>query len=253
MSELVTRRKLITAGLATAAGVAGLAAADRIANAYGLIPPDSGGIWGIGETLTYATQRVLMSHHSMAREFGRSEISKAVPVSGEAPKTDPYQRLLAGGFKDWRLTIDGLVARPGSFSLDEIKRMPPRSQITHQACEEGWSFIAEWNGVPLSHILNRAGVSTDAKFVVAYAYDGVWDSLDLPDAYHPQTFLAYNLNGADLPPDHGAPARLRVARQLGYKSVKFLSRLTVVNSLKNVGNGKGSISPDVGYSWYAGI
>ena len=253
MSQLVTRRKLITAGLATAAGVAGLAAADRIASAWGLIPPDSGGVWGVGETLTYAAQRVLMSHHSMAREFGRSDISRAVPVSGNPPKTDPYQRLLAGNFNDWRLTVDGLVARPGSWSLDEIKRMPTGSQITHQACEEGWSFIAEWNGVALSHVLNRAGVSSNAKFVVAYAYDGVWDSLDLPDAYHPQTFLAYNLNGVDLPPDHGAPVRLRVARQLGYKSVKFLSRLSVVDSLKSVGNGKGSISPDYGYSWYAGI
>jgi DMSO/TMAO reductase YedYZ molybdopterin-dependent catalytic subunit len=253
MSELLTRRKLITAGLASAAGVAGLAAAERIASRYGLIPPDSGGIWGVGETLTYAAQRMLMSHHSMAREFSRSEVSKAIPVSGDPPKTDPYQRLLAGNFKDWRLTVDGLVSRPSAFSLAELKRMPARTQITHQACEEGWSFIAEWNGVPLSHVLNLVGVTDRAKYVVVYAHDGTWDSLDLPDAFHPQTFLAYNLNGEEISPDHGAPLRLRVARQLGYKSVKFLSRLTLVDSLKNVGNGKGSISPDFGYSWYAGI
>lgn len=253
MSGLLSRRKLITGGLASVAGIAGLAAAERIADRYGLIPPDSGGVWGVGETLTYAAQRVLMSHHSMASEFGRSEVSKGIPVSGPVPKNDTYQRLLASNFKDWRLTVDGLVARPGSFSLDQIKRMPARTQITHQACEEGWSFIAEWNGVPLSYLMNFVGVSARAKYVVFEPYDGMWDSLDLPDAYHPQTFLAYNLNGKDLSPDHGAPLRVRVARQLGYKSIKYLSRVTLVDSLKNVGNGKGSISPDFGCSWYAGI
>jgi DMSO/TMAO reductase YedYZ molybdopterin-dependent catalytic subunit len=253
MSNALTRRKLITTGLAAAAGVAGLAVAERVANRYGLLPPDDGGIWGAGETLTYAAQRLLMAHHSIAREFSRSEISKAIPVSGDPPTTGPYAEMSAGGFKGWRLPIDGMVARPASFSVDELKRLPMRSQITHQACEEGWSFIAEWHGVHLADVLNLVGVSAKAKFVVVYAYDGAWDSLDLPDAYHPQTFLTYGLNGDDLPTPHGAPLRLRVARQLGYKSVKFLSRITLVDSLKNVGNGKGSISPDFGYSWYAGI
>lgn len=253
MSNLVTRRKLITTGLAGAAGLAGLAVAERVADRYGLIPPDCGGIWGMGETLNYATQRVLMSYHSMAREFARSEISKVVPVSGRPPKTELYERLSNDSFKDWRLKVDGLVAHPASFSLDEIKSMPMRSQITHQACEEGWSFIAEWHGVPLSHVLNTVGVSNRARYVVVYALDDTWDSLDLPDAYHAQTFLTYGLNGDEISNEHGAPLRLRVARQLGYKSVKFLSRISLVDSLKNVGNGKGSISPDFGYSWYAGI
>jgi DMSO/TMAO reductase YedYZ molybdopterin-dependent catalytic subunit len=253
MSENVSRRKLITAGLTAAAGVTGLGVAAKIADHYGLIPPDWGGIWGPGETLTYATQRLLMAKGSLAREFNRSEVSKVVPVSGPQPKTDPYQRLLAGGFADWRLTIDGLVARPSTFSLDEIKRMPAKTQITHQACEEGWSFIAEWTGVPLSYVMNLVGVSPKAKFVVFWPFDESWDSLDLPDAYHAQTFLAYNLNGQDLPADHGAPLRARVARQLGYKSVKYLHRLTFVDSLKNVGDGRGSASPAAGYSWYAGI
>ncbi|HXY49953.1 MAG TPA: molybdopterin-dependent oxidoreductase [Terriglobales bacterium] len=253
MSINLSRRKLITTGLVAAAGASGLAAAAKIANHYGLIPPDCGGIWGPGETLTYATQRLLMSTHSMAREFSRSEISKVIPVSGPQPKTDPYQRLLAGGFKDWRLTIDGLVARPAAFSLDEIKRMPARSQITHQACEEGWSFIAQWTGIPLAYVLNLVGISRQAKFAVFYAFDETWDSLDLPDAYHPQTFLTYNLNGEDLPPDHGAPLRVRVARQLGYKSVKYLEKIRFVDSMKHVGDGRGSISPSQGYSWYAGI
>jgi len=160
---------------------------------------------------------------------------------------------IPGCFLDWRLMIDGLVARPSTFSLDEIKRMPARSQITHQACEEGWSFIAEWTGVPLSYVMNLVGVSEKAKFVVFYPFDESWDSLDLGDAYHAQTFLAYNLNGKDLPADHGAPLRVRVARQLGYKSVKYLHKLTLADSMKNVGDGRGSASPSYGYSWYAGI
>jgi DMSO/TMAO reductase YedYZ molybdopterin-dependent catalytic subunit len=253
MSEPVSRRKLITTGLAAVAGVSGVAVAARVASRYGLIPPDSGGIWGMGETLTYAAQRVLMSHHSMAREFNRSEVSKVVPVSGDPPTTETYDRLLAGGFADWRLAVDGLVARPSSFSLEQLKSFPSRSQITHQACEEGWSFIAEWVGVPLSYVLNLVGVSPRAKYVAYFSFDGGWDSLDMPDAFHPQTFLAYGLNGQDLPTPHGAPIRMRVARQLGYKSVKYLSRVTVTDTLKNIGSGKGSISPDFGYSWYAGI
>jgi len=254
MSEPLSRRKIITGGLAMAVtGVAGLTAAGHIADRYGLIPPDCGGVWGPGETLTYATQRLLMSRRSMAREFNRSDISKAIPVSGEPPTAGQYKELVDRKFKDWRIPIDGMVARPGSFSMDELKRMPMTSQITHTACEEGWSFIAEWNGVQLSHVLNLAGVSPKAKYVVAFAHDGVWDSLDLPDAYHPQTLLTYALNGDELPTRHGAPLRLRVARQLGYKSVKFLSRITVTDNVKNIGKGLGSISPEYGYSWYAGI
>jgi len=253
MTRTLTRRKLLTTGLTAAAGIGGFAAAVKIADAYGLMPPDSGGIWGPGETLTYATHRLLTARHSMAREFNRSDISKVIPVSGPQPKSDPYQRLKHGGFADWRLTIDGLVDRPQTLSLDEIKRLPARSQITHQACEEGWSFIAEWVGVPLSHVLNLAGVSPKARFVVLTPFDESWDSLDMPDAYHPQTLLAYTLNGNDLPPDHGAPLRARVARQLGYKSVKYLHKITLVDSLEHIGDGRGSAQPAYGYSWYAGI
>lgn len=254
MSKLLTRRKLITTGLAAVAGASGLGVAARLADRYGLIPPDSGGIFGVGETLTYAAQRLLMSHHSLAREFDRSEISRVAPVNGLPPVKDSYQRLLRGGFADWRLTVDGLVAHPSSFSLAELKSFPSRSQITHQACEEGWSFIAEWTGVPLSHVLNLAGVSTKAKYVVYYSIDdNWWDSLDMPDAWHPQTLLAYGMNGQELSTGHGAPVRMRVARQLGYKSVKYLSRVTLTDSVKNIRNGLGSQALDVGYSWYAGI
>jgi DMSO/TMAO reductase YedYZ molybdopterin-dependent catalytic subunit len=253
VSELVTRRKLITTGLATVAGASGLAVAARLAGRYGLIPPDHGGIFGVGETLTYAAQRLLMSHHSLAREFNRSEISKVAPVNGKPPENDIYPRLLAGGFADWRLTVDGLVARPSSFSLAELKRLPSRSQITHQACEEGWSFIAEWTGVPLSYILNSVGVQPQAKYVVFFPLDPWWESIDMVDAWHPQTLLAYGMNGQELPTPHGAPLRLRVPRQLGYKSTKYLSRITVVDSVKNIGKGLGGTNPEDGYSWYAGI
>ena len=249
----ISRRKLITTGLAAAAGACGLGVAARLADRYGLIPPDHAGIYGAGETLTYAAQKLLMSHHSLAREFNRSDISKVFPVNGEVPENETYHRLLAHGFADWRLTVEGLVAHPLALSLAELKSFPSRNQITHQACEEGWSFIAEWSGVPLSYILNLVGVRREAKYVVFFPFDESWDSLDMSDAWHPQTLLAYGMNRQELPTPHGAPVRLRVARQLGYKSVKYLSRITVTDTLKNIGKGLGSISPEIGYSWYAGI
>jgi DMSO/TMAO reductase YedYZ molybdopterin-dependent catalytic subunit len=254
MSSSLSRRKLIITGLATAAGVSGLGVATVLAQRYGLIPPDHGGVFGAGETLTYAAQRILMSGHSLAREFNRSEISKVAPVNGKPPQNEAYQRHVAGGFADWRLTVDGLVARPSSFSIADLKRFPSRSQITHQACEEGWSFIAEWIGVPLSTVLNFVGVSAQAKYVVYFSLDGFWwDSIDMPDALHPQTYLAYGMNGGELPVGHGAPVRMKVARQLGYKSVKYISHITITDSMKNIGDGQGSPSPGAGYSWYAGI
>src|SRR5207245_219446 len=158
MSERLSRRKLITTGIAAAAGASGLGVAARLADRYGLIPPDDGGVYGAGETMTYAAQRLLMARHSLAREYTRSDISKIAPVKGEAPENETYQRLSAGGFADWRLKIDGLVARPSFFSLAELKRFPSQNHIYHQACEEGWSFIAEWTGVPLSYVLNLVGV-----------------------------------------------------------------------------------------------
>jgi DMSO/TMAO reductase YedYZ molybdopterin-dependent catalytic subunit len=253
MTRRLTRRRLITTGLTAIAGASGLAAAARIADRYGLVPPDHGGIYGAGATLTYAAQRLLMAHHSLSREFTAREISKVAPINGEPPESDEYERLRSRRFADWRLAIDGLVAHPMSLSLDDLKQMPARTQITHQACEEGWSFIAAWTGVPLSAVLERAGISSRARFVVFYPFDRNWDSLDMPDAWHPQTLLAYQMNGDDLPAGHGAPLRLRVARQLGYKSVKYLARIDVVETLADIGDGRGSISPELGYSWYAGI
>lgn len=255
MSQNISRRKLVTAGLATVAGASGLAVAARITERYGLIPPDHGGLYGVGETLTYASQRLLMSGHSMAREFDRRQISEGVPVDGKVPLEDIYQRLLAANFADWRLKLEGLVARPALFSLAELKNFPVSSHITEQACEEGWSFIAEWTGVQLSHVLNLAGVLPRAKFVVVWPFDQAYgfESIDMADALHPQTLLAYGMNGQDIPAGHGAPLRLKVPRQLGYKNTKYLSRIVVTDDLKKFGKGLGSTDPEVGYSWYAGI
>lgn len=259
MSHLITRRRLITSGLGILAGGSGVALVAGLANRYGLIPPDHGGILGIGETLTYAAQRIITAHHSMAREFSRSEISKVAPVLGNPPQGDVYQRLSHGGFAEWRLTVDGLVARPTSFSLADLKRLPARSQVTHQACEEGWSFIAEWIGVPLSYVLNLVGALPQARYVVALPYENDeppnvwWESIDMADAYHPQTLLAYGMNGSDLPSPHGAPLRLKVPRQLGYKNVKYLYHLTVTDRVKNIGKGLGGSFPEAGWSWWAGI
>jgi DMSO/TMAO reductase YedYZ molybdopterin-dependent catalytic subunit len=249
----ISRRKLIWTGLGAAAGVSGLAVAARLAEKYGLVPPDHGGIFGAGETLTYAAQR-LLTRHSMAREFSPSQISKRPFPNEMAPPSDAFKRLQAAGFVDWRLTVTGMVDQPTSFSLAQLKSYPSRSQITMVQCEEGWSYIAEWVGVPLSHVLNLVGVHPQARYVAYFSIDpNWWDSMDMADAMHPQTFLTYGMNGHELPVGHGGPLRMRVPRQLGYKNVKFITHLTVTDSMKKFGKGLGSASPEAGYAWYAGI
>jgi len=249
----LSRRTLITTGLAATAGVSGLAVATGLAKRFGLVPPDGEGIYGPGETLTYAAQRIL-TRHSLAREFARSQISKTPFANQVAPLGETFQRLKEAGFADWRLAVDGLVAHPASFSLSQIKNFPWRSQITHLACEEGWSYIAEWIGVPLSHVLDVVGTLPAARYVVYRSFQrGWWESIDMADALHPQTLVTFGMNGGDLPVKFGGPLRLRVPRQLGYKNVKYITRLTVTDSLKRFGKGLGSGSPEAGYAWYAGI
>jgi DMSO/TMAO reductase YedYZ molybdopterin-dependent catalytic subunit len=249
----ISRRSFFTAGLAATAGVSGVAVAGKLAQRYGLIPPDSGGIYGPGETLTYAAQR-LLTRHSLAREFPRSMISK-VPFANEMPPlSDAFKRFQSGAFSDWRLSVDGMVARPMSLSLPDLKSLPVRSQITEVVCEEGWSYIAEWIGTPLLDVLNAAGVLPQARYVVYFSIDpDWWESIDMADARHPQTLLTWAMNDGDLPVGFGGPLRLRVPRQLGYKSVKFITRLTITDSLKGFGKGLGSAAPEGGYAWYAGI
>jgi DMSO/TMAO reductase YedYZ molybdopterin-dependent catalytic subunit len=254
MNEKLSRRKLIAAGLAATAALSGLAVAARIARKYGLIPPDGGGLYGAGATLTYAAHR-LVTRHSLAREFPRSKISKAPFANGKPPQREDFKKLQAGGFRDWRLEIDGMVAHPGSFSVSDLRSFPSRSQITEVTCEEGWSYIAEWIGTPLSHLLEVVGTLPQAKFIVYYTIEKAefWESIDMADALHPQTLLAYGFNGEGLPVQFGGPLRMRLPRQLGYKSAKYITRLTVTDSLRSFGKGLGSAACEDGYSWYAGI
>ena len=252
MSNL-SRRKLITTGFAATAGVAGLGVAARLAQKYGLVPPDHSGVYGPGETLTYASQRLLTSH-SLAREFSSSQISKPPFANEMAPPSDAFKRLQAAGFADWRFSINGMVDQPTTFSLAQLKSYPSRSQITMVQCEEGWSYIAEWIGVPLHRVLDAVSVQPHARYIVYFSIEpNWWESIDMADALHPQTFLTYGMNGGELPVGNGGPLRLRVPRQLGYKSVKFITHMTVTDSLKTFGKGLGSASPEAGYAWYAGI
>jgi DMSO/TMAO reductase YedYZ molybdopterin-dependent catalytic subunit len=249
----LSRRKMITTGVAAAAGISALGVAAHLARKYGLVPPDHDGLYGPGETLTYASLR-LLTQHSMAREFTHSQIS-ARPLQNEvAPFSEEFKRFQTGKFIDWRLTVDGMVERPTTFSVDQLKSYPSHSQITEVVCEEGWSYIAEWNGVPLSYILNLVGAHPQARYVFYFSIEpDWWESMDMADALHPQTFLTYGMNGDDLPVGNGGPLRIRLPRQLGYKSVKFLNRMIVTDDVKKFGKGLGSISPEQGYAWYAGI
>ena len=167
---------------------------------------------------------------------------------------EEFQRLEEGAFADWRLAVDGMVARPASFSLAELKTFPSRTQITLIACEEGWSYIAEWSGVPLSHILGLVGALPQVRYVVYRSIQpDWWESIDMADALHPQTLVTLGMNGGELPVRFGGPLRMRVPRQLGYKNVKYITRLTLTDSLKRFGKGLGSAAPEGGYAWYAGI
>lgn len=253
MSNFFTRRKLITAGLSTAAGASVIGAAAYFASRYGLIPPDHTGILGIGETLTYSTQRLLTSRHSLAREFKRSDISKIAPVNGPHPTDENYRKLIANGFREWRLLVEGLVGRPASLSLEELKRLPSESHIILHACEEGWSYIAEWTGVRLASVLDLVEIRPGARYVVFEPFPNpsqttgvvrvLGGSIDMADALHPQTVLAYGMNGEALPADHGAPVRLRLGRHLGYKNTKYLARIIVTDKIGFKGRG----------TWYGGI
>jgi DMSO/TMAO reductase YedYZ molybdopterin-dependent catalytic subunit len=249
----LTRRKLITTGIAATAGASGLVVAAKLAHRYGFIPPDSGGIYGPGETLTYAAQRVL-TRHSLAREFSRSHISKNPFANEVAPLGEEFKRFQQGAFADWRLAVDGMVTRPTSFSLAELNTFPRRSHITMIQCEEGWSYIAEWTGVPLAHVLELVGALPQVRYVVYRSIQpDWWESIDMVDALHPQTLLARGMNGSELPVPFGGPLRLRLPRQLGYKNVKYVNRLTLTDNLKPFGKGLGGANPDSGYAWYAGL
>jgi DMSO/TMAO reductase YedYZ molybdopterin-dependent catalytic subunit len=221
-------------------------------------------ILGSVDGLNRRLQRMLAGPDRLAREYSEAEISPIFRPNGNTdPGTDSYHALAQGGFADYRLEIAGLVERPASFSLAELKALPSRTQITRHDCVEGWSVIGKWTGARLGPLLDRVGVKPDANYVLfrcADSFAGVfgsaepyYESIDLDDAYHAQTLLAYDLNGQSLPIENGAPLRLRVERQLGYKMAKYVMRIELVADLSGAGSGKGGYWEDHGYAWYAGI
>ena len=254
MTQMVTRRRLIGA-LGVGAGGLMLAGCDRIARA-----PAVKRVLSLGQDASFSVQRLVTDRAALAPEFTRAQMSPVFRTNGNTSVASPdYARLAAGRFADWRLRVDGLVARPLSVSLDQLHALPHRTQVTRHDCVEGWSAIGQWTGTPLSLLLRQAGLRRDARYVVFHCADTFgshpyYESIDLVDAFHPQTILAWGMNGHALGIDHGAPVRLRVERQLGYKQAKYVMRVEAVASLAGIGGGKGGYWEDVAdYQWYAGI
>ena len=252
----MNRRSWLTGAVATAAtallsacGQAGTSLADQARR--------------MGEGLTRRTQRLLIPRDALAPTYSRAEISPDFKANGSiSPRAADYRALRDNDFADYRLVIDGLVERPLSLSLAELRTRPSQSQITKHDCVEGWTSIGEWTGVRLETLLDEAGLKPAARYIVFHCFDALtqtedgeryYESIDLVDARHPQTILAWAMNGETLPVPHGAPLRLRVERQLGYKHAKYIRRIEAVESFAHIGGGKGGYWEDRGYEWYAGI
>jgi DMSO/TMAO reductase YedYZ molybdopterin-dependent catalytic subunit len=254
-SRILTRRQMLVRGTSALGGLL-LTGCDRLSNS-----PSFRAMLESAEGLSYRAQRLLVGHNALAREFKESDLSPVFRSNGTSnPDTRSFNALAADDFRQWRLKIDGLVARPQELALDQLRSMPSRTQITRHDCVEGWSAIGKWTGVPLGAILSFAGLKTSARYIVFYCADTLevgadpyYESIDLIDAFHPQTILAYELNGKRLPVANGAPLRLRVERQLGYKHAKYVMRIQAVQDLNHIGSGKGGFWEDRGYEWYAGI
>ena len=247
---MISRRTLLVGG----AGAL-LAGCDRLDRS-----PAFRGLLRSAEGLTMKAQRLITDRNALAREYDAADMSPIFRANGNVmPASSEYQRLLAGRFADWRLRVDGLVQRPLVLSLDQIRAMNQRTQITRHDCVEGWSAIGKWTGVPLHAVLDAAGLRQEARYIVFHCADSFgprpyYESLDLIDAYHPQTILAWAMNDRILQVPHGAPLRLRVERQLGYKHAKYLMRIEARDSLAGLHGGRGGYWEDVGdYEWYAGI
>jgi DMSO/TMAO reductase YedYZ molybdopterin-dependent catalytic subunit len=215
------------------------------------------------EGMTRRVQGVLLSQTALAREYTQADLSKVFKANGTLEPDDlDYQELAETGFKNWHLELGGLVERPLKLSLEDLRQLPARTQITRHDCVEGWSCIGKWKGVVLATLLERAGLKPQARYLVFYCADTLGSSLDaakyyesigLADAFHPQTLLAYEMNDRVLDVAHGAPLRLRVERQLGYKMAKYLMRVEAVDDFATIAGGRGGYWEDRGYEWYAGI
>jgi DMSO/TMAO reductase YedYZ molybdopterin-dependent catalytic subunit len=254
MSAILTRRALV-GGLAAGAGML-LSGCDRLGR-----NENFRALLQTGEDANYGLHRLLQDRTALAEEFRPDQRSPVFRANGmRMPGGDDYARHLASRFADWRVAIDGAVAHPQAFSMAQIRAMPARTQITRHDCVEGWSAIAKWTGVPLKLLLDRAVVSPQARYIVFHCADPqsngsmYYESIDRIDAVHPQTILAYAVNDELLPVQNGAPLRLRVERQLGYKQAKYVQRIEAVASLQGLYGGKGGYWEDVaGYEWYAGL
>lgn len=219
------------------------------------------GVLGSAETLSSRAQHALTSRQSMAREFPPEAISPQFRANGNTnPDTPAYRRLLADNFSSYLLQVGGQVQNPMNLSLTDIKALPSRTQITRHDCVEGWSAIGQWTGAQLSALLAQVQPLPQARYVVFHcadrwgsSQDPYYESIDMEDAHHPQTLLAYELNGESLPVANGAPLRLRVERQLGYKMAKYVMAIELVESFTDIGSGNGGFWEDRGYAWYAGI
>jgi DMSO/TMAO reductase YedYZ molybdopterin-dependent catalytic subunit len=250
----IGRRRMI-ASLGAGAGGLLLSGCDRIGRSAGFQA-----VQNSAQDLTLGMQRLVIDRSALAREFDSADMSPVFRTNGNVmPASAAYRAHAASAFAGWRLVVDGLVARPLSLSLDRIRRLPARTQITRHDCVEGWSAIGQWTGVPLRLLLQGAGLRPRARYIVFHCADdfgGIpyYESVDLVDAFHPQTILAWAMNGNPLEVGHGAPLRLRVERQLGYKHAKYVMRVEAVESLAGIGLGKGGYWEDrSGYQWYAGI
>ncbi len=219
---------------------------------------------GGANTLTYRAQRLIGGGHTMAPEFTEADIRQGQRPNGVTnPDSEDYLALARNGYADYKLTVTGLVDNPLTITRDELQAMPSRTQITRHDCVEGWSCIAKWTGVPLGQVLDQAKPKLTARYAVFRCYDTIdrnlagevkyYESIDLIDAYHPQTILAYGLNGGPLPVENGAPLRVRVERQLGYKMAKYVHTIELADSLVGYGDGNGGYWEDQGYDWYGGI
>lgn len=257
MKAFFSRRKFIT-GLISGVGVSALTGCDRLVQDEHITSALRN-----TEKMTLAVQR-LLGRNALAQEFSEADISENFFTNGTTmPDSNEYAALLKNGFANWRLKVDGLVNQPLSLSLTDLQRFPTQTQITRHDCVEGWSSIGKWHGVKLGQILQTAGLKPSARYVIFHCADELeqtldgsgryYESIDLVDAFHPQTILAWGMNGKALPVAHGAPLRLRVERQLGYKQAKYLMHLEVVSSFDTLWGGKGGYWEDRGYEWYGGI
>jgi len=250
------RRRFLTRGIG-AAGTLFVAGCERLSNSD-WFPK----VLSAGEKASAAVAHAITSRKSMAQEFTDADRSPSFRSNGTAePDSDAYRMLAANGFADYRLEVGGLVAQPASLSLADLRALPSRTQITRHDCVEGWSAIAKWKGARLAALLEAVRPGPEARFVVFHCADPMeaggtspyYESIDLEDAFHPQTILAYEMNDAVLPIANGAPIRLRVERQLGYKHAKYVMKIELVDSFARIARGKGGYWEDQGYQWFAGI